>query len=66
MLTSIQAPLAGIETMGGYSGSSEQHGVAMPVSGKKALAVSIDVELRGRECCLLVLNSVTSTPQWIR
>ena len=44
MLASIQTALAGTETMGGYSGSSEQHGGAMPVSGEKALAVSSDVD----------------------
>jgi hypothetical protein len=30
-----------------------------------ALAL-IESYLPDRECCLLVLNSVTSTPQWIR
>ena len=32
----------------------------------KASALRINLNIQGVVCCLLVLNSVTSTPQWIR
>jgi hypothetical protein len=32
----------------------------------KSLKISYDNAYRETVCCLLVLNSVTSTPQWIR